>query len=90
MLDPAVRKTLADASVVWLQTDQRTRASRVRRDNHLPLLGERPLSVSNSMARYRSGLCEETANVVVHADHEDVGTIADCVLDAVDHGTQHA
>ena len=84
VLDPAVRKALADAFVVWLRTDPATLSKRVGHDDHRPLLGEHPLDVLTSMSRDRSGLYEEVSNFVVDTDDEDVEATADCVLDAFD------
>lgn len=87
---PAARNTLADAFVVWLRTDPTTLSKRVRHDDHRPLLVEHPLDVLTSLARDRSGLYEEIANLVVDTDYEDVRAIADRVLDAFDHRAQPA
>jgi shikimate kinase len=87
VLDPAVRTALADAFVVWLRTDPATLASRVRLDDHRPLLGEHPQDVLTDMEHERSGIYEDLADLVIDTDHEDVETIAGRIVGALDDRT---
>ena len=87
VLDPAVRAALADAFVVWLRTDPATLASRVRLDDHRPLLGDHAQDVLTTMEHERSGIYEGLADLVIDTDHEDVETIAGRIVSALDNRT---
>jgi shikimate kinase len=84
ILDPAVRAALGPTFVVWLQADPGTLASRVERDDHRPLLGDRPLEVLASMASERAGLYGSVADFVVDTDGRDADTVARTVLDELE------
>jgi shikimate kinase len=84
VLDPAVRAALADAFVVWLRTDPAILASRVRLDDHRPLLGEHPQDVLTTMAQERSGIYEGLADLVIDTDHDGVEAIAGRIFAALD------
>ena len=84
ILDPSVRDALTGAFVVWLRTDPATLSSRVRQDDHRPLLGEHPLDVLTDMAHERSGLYEEVAELTIDTDSQDVETIANRIVEALD------
>jgi shikimate kinase len=87
VLDPAVRAALADAFVVWLRTDPATLASRVRLDDHRPLLGEHPQDVLTTMAHERSEIYEGLADLMINTDHEGVEAIARRIAGALDRPT---
>jgi shikimate kinase len=87
VLDPVVRTALANAFVVWLRTDPATLASRVRLDDHRPLLGEHPQDVLTTMAHERSGIYEDLADLAIDTDHEDVEAIASRIVSALDDRT---
>ena len=65
VLDPADRRRLGEAFVVWLRADPETVAGRVRHDPARPLLGDDPLPVLRSMEDQRRSLYAEVADLVV-------------------------
>lgn len=70
VLDPEVRAALTGAVVVWLRAPTETLASRVRRDDHRPLLGDDPAGRLGKMAADRdelyASLAELTIDTAVH------------------------
>jgi shikimate kinase len=80
VLDPAVRAALVDAFVVWLRTEPATLAGRVRPGDHRPLLSESPFDVLTAMARDRSHLYAELADLTIDTDHHDPESVATTVL----------
>lgn len=81
VLDRDVRAGLGGAFVVWLQADPSVLASRVRRDDHRPLLGSDPEAVLTQMSESRSEAYRHVADAVVDADALDPEAAADRVID---------
>lgn len=84
VLDPEVRERLVAHLVVWLRADPATLASRVRRGDHRPLLGEDPLVVLSAMATDRDELYRDVADAVIDVGEHDPAAVAQQVLDLLD------
>ena len=85
VLDPAVRDAMTHAFVVWLKVDPSILASRVRPDDHRPLLGRDPYAVLTTMARDRDDLYRTVADAIVEVDvGVDASMAAQQVIDAFD------
>jgi shikimate kinase len=85
VLDPAVRAALKEAFVVWLRADPLVLSSRVGHDDHRPLLNEDPFGVLQQMADQRSAIYGALADIVIDADHHDATTIAQLIVQTVEH-----
>jgi shikimate kinase len=81
VLDPAVRSALQPAYVVWLRGEPGTLASRVRPDDHRPLLGADPKAVLTAMATERANLYRQVADAIIDIDGLDAERVADRVVD---------
>lgn len=87
VLDPAARHAMKDAFVVWLDVDPSILATRVRPDDHRPLLGRDPRAVLSTMAVEREHLYREVADTIIElGDDIDPATAAQQVIDAFDRG----
>jgi shikimate kinase len=72
VLSPHNRALLKRAGrVVWLRADPRTLASRVRPNDHRPLLEHDPLGVLRRLADERQDLYAEVADTVIDVDRRD-------------------
>jgi shikimate dehydrogenase len=72
VLSPHNRALLKTAGrVVWLRADPRTLASRVRPNDHRPLLADDPLGVLRRLADDRQDLYAEVADTVIDVDRRD-------------------
>lgn len=81
ILDPAVRDALAVAAVVWLRTDPSVLGTRVRADDHRPLLGADPATDLAEMAKARNGIYAAVAGLVIDTDDLEPSSIADRILE---------
>ena len=82
VLDPTVRDALKDAFVVWLEVDPAILATRVRPDDHRPLLGRDPYDVLSTMAVERNELYRSVADAIVEVGPDvDAERAAEQVLD---------
>lgn len=82
VLDPHVRDAMGRAFVVWLRADPALLASRVRVDDHRPLLGTDPLGVLTAMAVDRAGLYASVADMTVDVDDLGPDQIVERILSA--------
>jgi shikimate kinase len=80
VLDAAVRAGLVGSFVVWLRADPTTLANRVERENHRPLLGDDPRDLLTRMARDRSELYAQVADLVVDSDQHNATEVAEMIL----------
>lgn len=71
VLDPEVQAALRGAMVIWLRARPETLATRVRPGDHRPLLLPNPLAAFEKMAKDRSDLYRELAQVVLDVDDAD-------------------
>jgi len=85
VLDPAVRAALRrpDVVVVWLHADPSELATRVRPDDHRPLLGEHPGDVLETMERERASLYAGVADAVIETRGKAPDTVAAEVITAI-------
>lgn len=81
ILDPEVRAALAGASVVWLRTDPSVLGTRVRADDHRPLLGADPAADLAEMAKARDAIYAAEADLVIDTDDLEPSVIADRILE---------
>jgi shikimate kinase len=77
VLEESVRRALEgpDVVIVWLRGDVGTIASRLRRDDHRPLLGDHPAEVLGTLALARVPYYEQLADVVVDIDGLDPNAV---------------
>lgn len=87
VLDPEVRAALRGAYVVWLRASPETLGGRVTRDDHRPLLGERPEAVLRAMATDRAELYDSVADTTIDTDIHDADTAADSIVAQVRAGS---
>lgn len=72
VLDPGNRARLRTAGrVVWLRAEPRMLASRVRPNDHRPLLRDDPVGVLTKLAAEREALYREVADVVIDVGGRD-------------------
>jgi shikimate kinase len=85
VLDESVRAALSTAQVVvvWLRGDVGTIASRVRPDDHRPLLGDQPVDVLTTLAETRVPHYEELAAVVVDIEGRTPDAVTAVALDGL-------
>ena len=83
VLDPAVREALTDAFVAWLKVDPAVLASRVRPNDHRPLLGDDPYAVLSKMARERDDLYRSVSDSIIEIGRDvDAEAAAEQVISA--------
>jgi shikimate kinase len=84
VLDPAARRMLSTALVVWLRADAPTLAARVRPGDHRPLLGDDPGPVLAAMHAERDPLYAEVADAVIDVDGQSADAVATQVVALLD------
>lgn len=81
VLDPDVRRALAGAYVVWLQASPAALGARVSRDDHRPLLGDRPDAVLEEMAADRADLYASVADATIDTENRTPDAVAAIIVD---------
>jgi shikimate kinase len=81
VMDPEVRRALADAHVVWLRADPEALGTRVRAGDHRPLRGDDPEADLAAMAADRAELYASVADLTVDTDDADPTAAVSAVLD---------
>jgi shikimate kinase len=83
ILDAANRSSLRQhGAVVYLQTGLAELRERTRRDTKRPLLqGDDPESVLSALLQVREPLYNEAAHIVVNASRENIGKLAQQIID---------
>ena len=81
VMDPEVRRALADAHVVWLRADPKTLGDRVSAGDHRPLLGDDPAADLAAMSDDRAELYAAVADLTVDTDDADPTAAVSAVLD---------
>jgi shikimate kinase len=80
VLDPAVRRALEPAFVVWLRADPEVLATRLEEDSHRPLLRDDPAGVLRRMADERSEIYRNLADLTADVDAQSPEAVADLVV----------
>ncbi len=83
ILGPSNRALLREhGAVVYLETSLAELRERTRRDTKRPLLqGDDPEAVLSALLKVRAPLYRETAHIVVNASRENIGKLAQQIID---------